>query len=263
MIKRISSLLAVLLILVTSAIPVFADEFTGTLSQEFVDSNSSYINSLKKAGKATPEGTYSNELALPDGTHLFVNKSTYDAVKHKVEQYNSSQANDDIGSIDDAKQQVQQMVQGMNIPADTTTASLMLSGLQPFITTVLGVIVYAVSMGMTVFTVFDLCYIYLPVFREKAAQVAQGGNAVMTKTNKETGETKFRFVTDEAMYAVQTCTVESGKHPASVWIKKRILAYILLGLALFLTLTGNITLIVNIVLNIVAGIVGALQSFGN
>lgn len=196
------------------------------------------------------------------GNDWYVSKGAFDIAQGAIDGYERGNNLEDDDSVADAKNQVRNLTNNLNMHADVGTASLVLSGLQPFITTVLGIMVWIVTAGMTIFTVCDLCYIYFPAFREKTGEMAQSGNAIMSKTSKETGESKFRFVTDEAMYAVQTCSVETGKHPASVWIKKRVMAYILLGIALFILLTGNITLIVDVVLNVVGGVISALQSFG-
>jgi hypothetical protein len=289
MIKRFMALITVCLIVMCSALPVFADNSTSSStsstssnsSQDVINESTKTVNidndtnlvaaygdSFERLGKTgsteqSDEGKKGlNYKIVVNNKTYYVAKSAYDSAVQRVKSYQSNTSAADDDDVAAAKEQVKGMTNNLNMGADVGTASLILSGIEPFITTVLGIMVYIVTAGMTIFTVCDLCYIYIPAFREKTSEMAQSGNAVMSKTSKETGESKFRFVTDEALYAVQSCSVETGKHPASVWIKKRVWAYILLGLAIFILLTGNITLIVNIVLNVVGGVVSALQSFG-
>lgn len=220
-------------------------------------------NDATSDGSLLPESYKHYTIKDKNGDTYAVTEGTYNSIlklaRHQASVYAAAGGGND--ELTKAKGEVRAMTDNMNIKSDVATGAMVLSGLQPFIETVLGIAVYILTAGMTVFTVADLCYIFIPTLREKMGEVAQNGGKMST-TSKETGEVKFRFVTDEALYAVQTCTLESGKHPAGVWIKKRIWAYILLGVCLFILLTGNITLIVNIVINIVGGIVNALQSFG-
>lgn len=267
MIKRIMAMITICLIVVCSALPVFADDVSGTvsISSEEYSQYKENFDRLARTGNTSQLAGLNYAIVIPDGDNkgtYYVSKEAYNRALTLQKQINSSKAVAEDDDILSAKSQVQEMSKQFNLQADVGTASMILAGIEPFITTVLGIMVWVVTAGMTVFTVCDLCYLYIPVFREKTASMAQSGNAAVSTTNKETGESKFRFVTDEAMYAVQVCTVESGKHPASVWIKKRIWAYVLLGIALFILLTGNITLIVNIVLNIVGGVADALKGFG-
>lgn len=146
------------------------------------------------------------------------------------------------------------------VKADVSAAHTALSGVESIISTCVGILVYAVTIGMTLFTACDICYITMPVFRNKCDDMKQAGS-VGTKTTSS-GETKLMFVTDDAQYAVQSCSVDTGKNPLGVYMKKRVVAFILLGLVLFILFTGNIQLIVNVVVNIAAGIVDALSGLG-
>lgn len=155
---------------------------------------------------------------------------------------------DDVSNITD----------GLKIGADTAGATALLSGFAPIISLVVGVIVVLVTMGMTLFTAFDIAYIAFPVFRNKCEeQKMMGGNNIMTKKGAN-GESSLRFVTDDAQYAVSQGTIESGKSPWGIYFRKRIMSYILLAIILFILLTGNISLITNIALNVVSGIMNVL-----
>lgn len=160
------------------------------------------------------------------------------------------------------KQTINNMGVDFDIRANTEQAGVALSGVQDLISTIVGMVCYLVVAGMALFTALDLCYITMPVFRNKCEDMKNNGNAAMTKTDGKTGETKFRWVTDEAIYAVESCSIETGKQPLGVYIKKRIWAYVMLAIVLFILFTGNIQLIANIAVNLVAGLMDALQNLG-
>ena len=124
---------------------------------------------------------------------------------------------------------------GLNITADTEKAVRSLSGVTGVFSFVLGAIVVLITLGMTVFSAFDLCYIAFPVFRDKCEDARTSGNRLMTKTDKTSGESKLRFVTDDAMFAVTAAdTTQSGKNPFIIYFKKRIISYVVLAILLFI-----------------------------
>lgn len=139
-----------------------------------------------------------------------------------------------------------------------------LSGFQEILGVLLGILAYLIMMMLTVFTTIDIAYITIPPFRTLCDDTGakSGGTGAMGSTNKSTGEAKFRWVTDEAMYAVQTATVESGKSAVVTYLGKRIVAIILVGVAIYLLLTGNIGLIMNLSLKMVSGIIDQIASLG-
>lgn len=162
----------------------------------------------------------------------------------------------------DIKSTVDDMGMDFNVKADTATAGVALSGLEQVVSAIVGILCYAVTLGMTLFTAIDICYITMPVFRNKCEDMKQSGGGAMVKTNSQTGETQLRWITDEAMYAVQSCSIETGKNPLTTYIKKRVIAFVMLAIVLFILFTGNIQLIVNIAINFIAGIMDALGSLG-
>ena len=154
---------------------------------------------------------------------------------------------DDVSNITD----------GLNIGADTGGATALLSGFAPIISLVVGVIVVLVTMGMTLFSAFDIAYIAFPVFRNKCEDAKMQGQGAMVKKGNN-GESALRFVTDDAQYAVTQGNIESGKSPWAIYFRKRVMSYILLAIILFILLTGNISLITNIALKVVSGIMNVL-----
>lgn len=148
--------------------------------------------------------------------------------------------------------------------ADLRGAQDTLSGFQEILGVLLGILAYLIMMMLTVFTTIDIAYITIPPFRTLCDDTGakSGGTGAMGSTNKSTGEAKFRWVTDEAMYAVQTATVESGKSAVVTYLGKRIVAIILVGVAVYLLLTGNIGLIMNLSLKMVSGIIDQIAALG-
>lgn len=181
---------------------------------------------------------------------------------------NESKAVDAINSVNDKEQQagdtnnqLSGMKDGLNISADTDTAITAMSGFVPVISTVLGLLVILITVGMTIFSAFDLAFIAFPVFRNKCEDAKQTGHGIMAgKTNKQTGETKLRFVSDDAQYAVVAAdTTQSGKNPFVIYFGKRLLSYIVLAILLFILLSGNITIFTDLALKLVQGILNLIQ----
>lgn len=162
-----------------------------------------------------------------------------------------------------AKKQVKNMMNEFEVTADTGQAATALAGIQQLVGVVVGILAYAVVIGMSLFTGCDIVYITMPVFRSWADTKGATGGAVTSTTNKDTGESKFRFVTDEAMYAVSQATVENGKNALGIYFKKRCVGWILTAIVLYVLLTGQITLLTDVILQFISGIIAALQSLGN
>lgn len=161
-----------------------------------------------------------------------------------------------------AKTKVKNMMSEFEVTADTSQAATALAGVQDLVGVVVGILAYLVVIGMALFTGCDICYITMPVFRNWADAKGESGGAVTSATNKDTGEAKFRFVTDEAMYAVQSCAVETGKNALGVYFKKRCIGWILTAIVLYVLLTGQITLLTDVVLQFISGVIAALQGLG-
>lgn len=204
--------------------------------------------------KKNNTGTSENSSAVTIGDH------TYYLDQEGVKRCQSKM----VSIIQDyaLKSDIDNMAVDFSIKADLEGAGVALSGLEEVVSVLIGVLCYAVVLGMTLFTSLDLCYLTMPVFRNKCEDMKQSGNSVMTKTGSN-GETKLRWVTDEAVYAVQSCAVDTGKSPLTVYLVKRVWAFILLAIVIYILFTGNIQLLANIAVNFVAGIMDALRTLGS
>ena len=67
-----------------------------------------------------------------------------------------------------------------NLEADIEGANTLVEGLKGPISTFLGILVTLITVGMTLFTAFDLCYIAFPVFRGKMDDANANGTKVVT-----------------------------------------------------------------------------------
>lgn len=166
----------------------------------------------------------------------------------------------DVNASDEAKQKVNQ-IEGFDVAADITGATVALDGTRDIITTITGILCYAVVIGLPLFTGIDICYISFPLFREKANNAASSasGNGAFTNTSKSTGQTKLRIITDEAVYAVEQQDLGNGKRALSMYLKSRIITYILVAIVIYILLTGRVSMIVNFALNIIQGIITTLK----
>lgn len=123
----------------------------------------------------------------------------------------------------------------------------------------LGIMVTLITLGMTVFTTFDLCYIAFPLFRGKMDEAKANGTKGVTKTGKG-GETKLTLVTEDAQYAVVAADMaNSGENAFLVYFKKRVLSFIVLAVLLFILVTGKINILANIGIKLADGILRVLS----
>lgn len=265
---------AVLVAMLVFPIVALAADGDSIFDQSYSESNTEkYLSEICTVDRS------SNKLILDKRIEAIIKESERsNAPKSKVLNLNKDNVSFTISVTEDAyrelvvlgrdvydrmkvKHRIEEMGSSVNVEADTDRASVMLSGLQPLISLIVGILAYLVVLGMTFFTAMDICYITMPVFRNRVEEMKQSGNAAMVKYSKD-GEAKLRWVSDEAQYAVITCTVDSGRNPLTVYLQKRIWAYIMVAIVIYILLTGNIQMIVNIAINFVSGILDILSDLG-
>lgn len=256
-VKRFTSFLMLLVILTmtmcTTAFALTNEEQTW-LEQNIVAANTQGVTGksswIKNWLVTDPTKSDSNTpLMTVEGVQVYLasGKTEEGLSKQITSTINNNKTVDDVSNVTD----------GLNISADTQGAAAMMQGFAPIISLVLGIIVTLITIGMTVFSSFDIAYIAFPVFRNKCEDAKTQGSGAMVKKGAN-GESSLRFVTDDAQYAVSQGTIESGKSPWAIYFRKRVMSYILLAIILFILLTGNISLITNIALKIVSGIMNVL-----
>lgn len=162
-----------------------------------------------------------------------------------------------IANTSTATNRVEEITGDLNIAADTKTATSLLSGFIPVISTLLGILTVGITLAMTVFSGVDICYIAFPAVRGKMEDSRNTGGVMSQKTSD--GGTKLRFVSDEAQWAVQEAITNPGKNAMVMYFGKRVISYIVLSIVLFIIMTGNISLITNLALKAVDGVLRVLQ----
>lgn len=160
------------------------------------------------------------------------------------------------------KTSAEKVTGGLEIEPNTGDAVVILSGFVDYLEIGIGLMIHAITLGMTVFTAFDIAYIAFPVFRNKCEEVKASGKTStmgMGKPSKSGGGTELRWVTQDAQVAVTEGSIESGKSPWGIYFRKRIVSYIMLAIILFILMTGNVSLITDIALSAVQGIMDVLS----
>lgn len=255
--KLFITTLVVMAMTIMCVVPAFA---LTTEEEEWLEKNIVTANDSGVVGNSAWMNNWlvtdsdKSDTAVPvttiDGVPVYIaSGKTEEALANQIQtQINNSKTVDNVTNITD----------GLNIKADTEGAARLLSGFTSILNLAIGVIVTLITLGMALYSAFDIGYIAFPVFRVKCEEAKMtGGNNVYTKTTAN-GETKLRFVTDDAQYAIKQGSVESGANPWTIYFKKRIISYIMLAIILFILLTGNISLITNIALKMVSGIMDVL-----
>lgn len=193
-----------------------------------------FDNKVKSYVCLEAEGECNNSISIGEHTFYYENSAGLLRVVNKAQ--DTANVGNKLNEIND----------GLDIDPDVSGALGMMSGFRGIISLVVGILMVGIVALMAIFTALDICYMAFPIVRS-------------IKDSGEGGAGKaLQWVTDDAMYAVKTCTLESGKNMWLCYLGRRAGSYIFLGIILFMLLTNNITLIVDIVLVLVKGIIDAL-----
>ena len=275
--KILLTAMMVFSLMATSSTCVFADEDTQASQRVDADSFNTYIiNHVEFIGgtvanKGLPTSVWNNllidynETVPPQGytsagikqnngvtAYIFYPTDKQEKMIKDINNQNSYNA---------AQQKVNNIETELGLQADTAGASEALSGITPMVSLITGVLVILLTAFMLVFTAIDCVYIAFPAFRNKCEEAKASGNKFATKTGKD-GESTLRWVTDDAQYAIETGTIDSGKNKWLIYLKRRIISYIALGIVIFMFFTGNITLLIEVAIKLVSGLMNVLSGFG-
>ena len=150
----------------------------------------------------------------------------------------------------------------VDVKADVGSANDLVSGFEPVINLVIGILAWLIVIGLPLITAIDVAYITIPFFREKNEEIRASGNKAMTKTGKD-GSTKLRWISDEAQHAVETTDLENGKSPLKIYLTHRIGAFVMVAIILYLLIGGQITVVTQLAVRLVSGIMSILGGLGN
>lgn len=176
-------------------------------------------------------------------------KAIVDIINNKqVAQQNQQAVGDRVSDI----------TSGYDLAADVDTANKLLSGFFPILSTFLGILCVLITLGMTVYSALDIAYIVFPVFQQSCENQKMNGSGPMVKKG---GSDKGGLrVSREAQKAVEAAATDDGSNALLMYMKSRIVSYIVLAILLFILLTGNISLITNLALEVVSGIISVLTT---
>ena len=113
---------------------------------------------------------------------------------------------------------------------------------------VLGVVVWALMIGMVLVTAVDVAYITIPLFRSAVT------NSHLHKRGK------FRLVSYDAEKALELAELNGEYSPLKQYLKLRIKAHIFTAVLLTVVLTGGWTIIRDFITPIIVDIVLAVIS---
>ena len=253
----VTSVMSVLCLMMLSMSAFAAAQGQNTTIRDYISTSDNVKSSI--AGKFKIESEI-NEAKYGADWNYYTRTEGGTTKYYYIKASDESSAVNAINSVTSnnaANDRVTDITQGLEIQPDTDAAITAMSGFLPFLEMVLGVMTVLITIGMTIFSAFDICYIAFPVFRNKCEEAKQTGQGIMAgKQNKQTGETKLRFVSDDAQYAIVAAdTTQSGKNPFIIYFTKRLISYMVLAVLLFILITGNVTVFTNLAIKLVSGII--------
>lgn len=251
-------ILTILVVIMSLGVSVYADDEVVEATQNVKD----YLSSItRKDGQTNlPNKFKPNGTDTISVTFNYINEAGDEVSKTIDVKKTSLDSMDKSGASTQVQKKVDDMVGGMAIEADTAAATDLMRGITPIISLIIGVLAYAIVIFLPVWSAVDIVYITWPIFREKADSAkASGSNGVMTRTNNKTGQTSFRFITDEAVHAVQSANLADGKSAISIYLGKRVGVYIAVAIVLYLLISGNIQVFTQLAIRIVSGIMTVIE----
>lgn len=232
---------------------VYASAVTATTYGNVGDAANAQWDVVKSYFTTSQAGNNTQTIDIGGTTYYYDPDKAQDII-NSANSAASSQASQ--AANDQTVADFQDYTNSLGLSADVKTAGSIMSGFMGPLRTLLGIIVVLISVGMTVFSAFDLCYIAFPVFRNKCEDQKQNGGPMASRSKGANGENKLRFVSDDAQYAVVAAdTVQSGKNPFIIYFGKRMISYLVLAILLFILLTGRITIFTDIAIKLVNGII--------
>lgn len=255
--KRVSARMIVLTLIMSVMMSV-AGICTAFAANEVDDANGG-MDKTDEFEEQLPEGTTFDDnfiteygltgKELKDGAKYTGEYVEINGKYYKYGVASSAVTNANIGEIDH------------NVKANVSDANELVSGFEPVINLVIGILAWLIVILLPLVTALDVCYITIPFVREKGEDARASGNKMMTKTGKD-GQTKLRWISDEAQYAVSDIDLESGSSPLKKYLMKRIGAFVMVAIILYLLIGGQITVVTQLAVRLVSGIMSILSSLG-
>lgn len=137
---------------------------------------------------------------------------------------------------------------GGGIVADTEGAGKLMSGLMPAVGLVLGVIVWIVTVGIVVYTAFEIMYVVFPFMH----------NAISGEGGEKKGKGLDKMVSGDARRAVEVGD-RGEANPLVYYLKSRIIVYVVLGTMIVILVTGGATKLMTLGEKAGAGVTQAID----
>ena len=116
----------------------------------------------------------------------------------------------------------------VDISADTGAVATLATGLLPALRVLLGVIVWVTTIGIVVYTAFEVMYIVFPFMH----------NAISGEGGEKRGKGLDKAVSGDARRAVEMGDRGEG-NPLVYYLKSRVVVYIVLGMMVVILLSGS------------------------
>lgn len=138
---------------------------------------------------------------------------------------------------------------GHSYTPDILKVRLVMDAIDGYMSLAMGLLAYAIVVGIPLVTAFDLFYIMNPAARNKITNLNRGKAGAI------------RFITNDAISAIEESAL-SNASSVSVYVKKRIKTYILTAIILTLLIGGMWDIVVRLITKFVTIIVFMVMSIG-
>lgn len=196
-------------------------------------------------------------------TNTTLSGSTADS--NYVTLYNSVKSSADNAGVKTKDNTVSKVQGDLDLIAEIANPAVdLIAGknvLQPFVPGIgkmAGVVINASLLFLGLGTALDVFFLITPPFQRKCNDVGQQGGKMSGRV-KETGESKFRLISDDAILA-QEKAQEDGSHPVWVYGGRRWKTYVCVVLVIVLLLTQSMTSLISVVLTLLGGVISEITN---
>lgn len=250
----------------------FAADDAGTIEKNLkalgssvsIDSSSNLTIGSHNIGVVTATKP-TNEATEP----IKINGTTYYLTSDQVNAV-SDAANDTIKSIESAasdissagvSSKINQISQSYKLEANTDGAASAMNGFKDPLELFVGGLVILILLGLTAVSAIDLAYLSIPPLQSFLDSVGDngGGQGASSSTTKD-GQTKFRFISDEAIFAKKKSVNGESYSPAIViYLKNRIVYIIASAVSVYLLVSGQSAVLIVLALKLISGVLDMMS----
>ena len=269
-IKRFAVALMASVFLASSVAPVTALAYSKSDVEAIYNKSGdkgSYSDGAYTVNGKTISGVYSSDAeaqaaGLSSTVHVTLGGHTYSVSQGSLDSLYSafsSQVSSESAAASDksakgVEDKINKLSTNLNLQADTDSASVALGGFKPLIQTITGILVVVTMLLTSLITGVDILYVTPPFARSFLDSHFEGGGGMSRSTDG--GGNTFRFISDEALAAVKAQDTGEAKGSAiGKYTTKRIPSLIMLGICLYIFITGQVGLLISIGVRLVSGFI--------